>query len=94
MRSRDMTEPMESLPNRPLRMAEVEKIREHERIESSVSMESMPGEGTRTLLVLFDGKAMSLVLGPDGWTKQVLEEDIDVETFVSKAQELVEELSR
>ena len=84
---------MESLPDRPLTMAEVEKIREHERIESSLSMESV-GEGIRNLLVLFDGTAMSLVYGPDGWTKQVLEEDIDRATFVSKAQQLTDEFSR
>jgi hypothetical protein len=88
-----MTVPMESLPNRPLTMAEVKKIREHERIESSLSMESASGEGIRNLLVLFDGTAWSLVFGADGWTKQVLEEDIDEETFVSKAQQLAAEFS-
>lgn len=88
-----MTSPMESLPDRPLTMEEVEVIREHERIESSMSMESA-GEGIRNLLVLMDGEAMSLVFGPDGWTKQILEEDIDQATFVSKAQQLAVEFSQ
>lgn len=87
-----MTSPMESLPDRPLTMTEVEVIREHERIESSMSMESAE-EGIRNLLVLIDGKAMSLVFGHDGWTKQVLEEGMDQEAFVSKAQQLAGEFS-
>lgn len=84
------------LPNRPLRPAEVERIKEHPKIESSVSVDRPPMGGQEggviTMVMLVGGNAVGMTLEESGWGKLVLERDISEEEFVAKASGLAETL--
>lgn len=86
---------IEDLPNRPLRPAEVKELKEHPKIESSVSIERPPMDdegGTITMVMLVSGNAVGLNLDEDGWSKFVLERNISEADFATKAGLLAADL--